>query len=339
MTQTDRNNVVISISRVYSDINEIKGPEWYDHRVYKPVWNPPEGYYLIKKVGYGKYSSVFKAYWKKKVDVAIKVLVPLDPKRYLKEIMILNNLAGGPNIVKQMDLIWDPVTGIYSLVSEWVNFPDWRSLYQTFTVDEVRLYLYKLLIALEYTHSNGIMHRDIKPANIAIDRDSQELRLLDWGLADYYHPSHKYSPHVGTRAFKPPEVLFEYPYYDYSMDIWSTGITVTIMLFRRIVVKSGSSDKDQLVKLADILGGEKIVEYAESVNMKLSSKLANDLKKRKGTGWESFVNPNAPEKIPPDAFDILNKMTIIDHRQRITAKEAMMHPFFDSVREKLKQAH
>lgn len=334
MTDTDRNGIIICISRVYSDVNEIKGPEWYDFRVYKPVWNAPDDYYLIKKVGYGKYSSVFKAYWKKKVDVAVKILVPLDPKRYIKEIMILNNLAGGPNIVKQMDLILDPITGIYSLVSEWVNFPDWKKLYQSFTIDEVRLYLYKLLIALEYTHSNGIMHRDIKPANIAVDRDSKELRLLDWGLADYYHPRNKYSSHVGTRAFKPPEVLFEYPYYDYSMDIWSSGITLTIMLFRSIVLKHGSDDDDQLIKIADILGGQDIIDYAQSLNMKLSKSLISDLKKRTGKGWESFANPNAPEKIPPDAFDILNKMTIIDHRKRITAKEAMMHPFFDSVREK-----
>lgn len=53
---------------------------------------------------------------------------------------------------------------------------------------EVRLYLYKLCEALDYSHSHGIMHRDVKPLNIVINNDAKELRLIDWGLADYYKP-------------------------------------------------------------------------------------------------------------------------------------------------------
>jgi casein kinase II subunit alpha len=51
-----------------------------------------------------------------------------------------------------------------------------------------RLYLYKILMALDYSHANGIMHRDVKPLNIVINNASKQLRLIDWGLADYYKP-------------------------------------------------------------------------------------------------------------------------------------------------------
>jgi serine/threonine protein kinase len=43
-------------------------------------------------------------------------------------------------------------------------------------------------VALNYTHSKGIMHRDIKPANVLIDHNKRQLKLIDWGLADFYFP-------------------------------------------------------------------------------------------------------------------------------------------------------
>jgi casein kinase II subunit alpha len=46
----------------------------------------------------------------------------------------------------------------------------------------------QLLVALNYTHSKGIMHRDIKPANVLIDHNKRQLKLIDWGLADFYFP-------------------------------------------------------------------------------------------------------------------------------------------------------
>jgi casein kinase II subunit alpha len=60
--------------------------------------------------------------------------------------------------------------------------------YQDLSDKEIRLYLRKMLEGLHYCHSNGIIHRDIKPQNVLIDRKSQILKIIDWGLADYYLP-------------------------------------------------------------------------------------------------------------------------------------------------------
>lgn len=65
---------------------------------------------------------------------------------------------------------------------------DFRQLYKTFTDFDIRYYMFEILKALDYCHSKGIVHRDVKPHNIMIDHANRKLRLIDWGLAEFYHP-------------------------------------------------------------------------------------------------------------------------------------------------------
>ena len=46
------------------------------------------------------------------------------------------------------------------------------------------------------------MHRDVKPHNVMIDHERRQLRLIDWGLAEFYHPGRELNVRVASRYFK-----------------------------------------------------------------------------------------------------------------------------------------
>ena len=57
-----------------------------------------------------------------------------------------------------------------------------------------------------------------------------QLRLIDWGLAEFYHPDTEYHIRVGSRYYKAPELLVGYKQYDYSLDLWSVGCMLASMV-------------------------------------------------------------------------------------------------------------
>ena len=75
----------------------------------------------------------------------IKVLKPVKKKKIKREIKILQNLAGGPNIVALLDVVRDPSSKIPSLITEYVHNVDFKVLYPRFTDFDVRFYMYELL--------------------------------------------------------------------------------------------------------------------------------------------------------------------------------------------------
>jgi hypothetical protein len=86
-------------------------------------------------------------------------------------------------------------------------------LYPTFADYDIRYYMFQLLRALDYAHSKGVMHRDVKPHNIMIDHKKRQLRLIDWGLAEFYFPEREYNTRVASRYFKVQHTLSVCPSY------------------------------------------------------------------------------------------------------------------------------
>ena len=323
---------VNTISKVYPNVNIELGPDWYDSEKWSLPNSSLEPYEISQPLGSGKYSDVFSAYKGSQI-VAIKILKPVRAGKYNKEAKILFNLRNGPNIVQLYDVLQNPITLQYSFVFEFVQETPCRDLFQTITDYECRVYLYQVLRALEYAHSHGIMHRDVKPLNICYSRKTQKLRLIDWGLADFYMPGQNYNIHVATKTYKAPELLLDYQKYDYSVDIWSFGATMAGMIFKKTPFFKGADDIDMVEKIAAVLGGQKLKEYIEKYDLPLPDSLPNSILRSRPKPWWSIVNAENASLANEDAIDLLDKCLRYDHTERITAKDALNHPYFDPVRD------
>lgn len=200
------------------------------------------------------------------------------------------------------------------MIFEYVNNTDFRTLYPKFQDDDVRYYIYELLKALDFCHSKGIMHRDVKPHNVMIDHEKRTLRLIDWGLAEFYHAGTEYNVRVASRYFKGPELLVDFQEYDYSLDMWSLGAMFASMIFRKEPFFHGNSNADQLVKIAKILGTDDLFDYIDKYEIELDSQYDDILGRFAKRSWHSFVNVDNQRFVSDEAIDFLDKLLVYDHQ-------------------------
>nr|VDC62303.1 unnamed protein product [Brassica rapa] len=238
----------MSKARVYTNVNVVRSKDYWDYESLNVQWGEQDDYEVVRKVGRGKYSEVFEGFnVNTKEKCIIKILKPVKKKKIRREIKILQNLCGGPNIVKLFDVVRDQQhSKTPILIFEYVNSTDFKVLYPTLTDYNIRYYIYELLKALDYCHSQGIMHRDVKPHNVMIDHELRKLRLIDWGLAEFYHPGKEYNVRVASRYMAGPELLVDLQDYDYSLDMWSLGCMFAGMIFRKEPFFYGHDNQDQL---------------------------------------------------------------------------------------------
>jgi casein kinase II subunit alpha len=176
------------------------------------------------------------------------------------------------------------------------------------------------------------MHRDVKPHNVMIDHTQRKLRLIDWGLAEFYHPGKEYNVRVASRYFKGPELLVDLQDYDYSLDLWSLGCMFAGMIFRKEPFFYGHDNYDQLVKIARVLGTDELNAYLNKYRIELDPHFAALIGRHSRKPWQRFINVENQHLTVPEAVDFVDKLLRYDHQERPTAKEAMAHPYFNPIR-------
>ncbi|QEU62935.1 Cka1 [Kluyveromyces lactis] len=363
---------VWSEARVYSDANEIRGQRYWDYENTSIEWKANNSQYEVEcKVGRGKYSEVFQGVQlSTRNKIVIKMLKPVKKKKIKREITILANLSneknpptaqpydeakyytnrreevlkyardkvydlphnGHENIITLLDVVRDPISKTPALIFEHIDNTEFRRLYASFSDLDIRYYMFELLKALDYCHSMGIMHRDVKPHNVMIDHKQHKLRLIDWGLAEFYHPSMEYNVRVASRFFKGPELLVDYRMYDYSLDLWSFGAMLASMVFLKEPFFYGSSNTDQLVKIVRVLGSDDFERYLQKYQITLPDEFI-DMDQYIRRPWQKFVNDSNKHLCGnDDIIDLIDNLLRYDHQERLTCKEAMAHPWFAPIR-------
>eukprot|EP01128_Nolandella_sp_AFSM9_P003985 TRINITY_DN1752_c1_g1_i1.p1 TRINITY_DN1752_c1_g1~~TRINITY_DN1752_c1_g1_i1.p1 ORF type:complete len:366 (-),score=85.55 TRINITY_DN1752_c1_g1_i1:128-1159(-) len=330
-TKRGRPRKLRNVSRVYADVNAHRPREYWDYENFTVQWGSSmDDYEVVRKIGRGKYSEVFEGVAVAKEipeKCVIKILKPVKKKKIKREIKILQNICGGTNIIQLFDVVRDPHTKTPSLIFEYVKNVDFKVLYPTLQDIDVRFYMNELLKALDYAHSNGIMHRDVKPHNVMIDHGKRTLRLIDWGLAEFYHKDQDYNVRVASRYFKGPELLVDMMDYDYSLDLFSVGCMFAGLVFQREPFFRGSDNKDQLVRITRVLGTDLLDAWMDKYGLSINWR--STIGKHSPKPWTSFVTPdNTHLAGVPEALDFVDKLLRFDPQERLTAREAMEHRYF-----------
>jgi casein kinase II subunit alpha len=123
------------------------------------------------------------------------------------------------------------------------------------------------------------MHRDIKPHNFIYDISKGTLKVIDWGLSEFFNPGAEYNTKVAARYYKAPELLLGNTHYDFGVDMWGVGCIFAAAIFQIDNFFQGKDDADQLLSIAKVIGTDEIYEYVEKQGIKIRTALHDQLGK------------------------------------------------------------
>ncbi|XP_075470241.1 mitogen-activated protein kinase 13 isoform X1 [Ascaphus truei] len=300
--------------------------------VNKTMWELPPRYGTLSPVGSGAYGSVCSA-----IDlntgekIAIKKLCrpfqsEIFSKRAFRELALLKHM-NHENVIGLLNVFTSAVSlnnfHDFYLVMPYMQIDLQKIMGHHLSEDKVQYLVYQMLCGLKYIHAAGIIHRDLKPGNLAVNEDC-ELKILDFGLAR--HADAEMTGYVVTRWYRAPEVILSWMHYNKTVDIWSVGCIMGEMLTGKPLFK-GKDYLDQLTQILKVTGvpGPEFVQKLEDLAAK---KYIQSLPKIPKKDF-SVLFPNASSL----AVDLLEKMLELDVDKRLTATDALAHPYFDEYRD------
>lgn len=203
----------------------------------------------------------------------------------------------------------------------------------------VKSILYQLLNGLAFLHANWILHRDLKPANILIMKDGS-VKIGDLGLARFFQepiqPLINGDKVVVTIWYRAPELLLGAKHYTKAIDMWAIGCIFAELLITRPLFKGEEAkmenkkvipfQRDQLTKIFKILGTPTKKQWSDIVYLPEYRNLSDF--QVYPNSLSNFIQQNAPNWKSKSGFHLLMSMLEYDPKNRITAEEALDHPYF-----------
>ena len=257
-------------------------------------------YRIGNKLGDGAFGSVRKIIHRVTGEIrAVKTIHKKnlrsedERQTFFNEVSVLRALDH-PNILKLYEFYQDDKN--FYLITELCNggeLFDRIISHGSFSEAVAANYMRQILSVISYCHDRNVVHRDLKPENFLLDTTAEEanLKVIDFGTAQFFTPGIKLTAKFGTPYYIAPEVLK--CRYDEKCDVWSAGVNMYVLLCGYPPF-GGSSDEQILKKIS--------------------------------VGRFYFPSPEW-DFISSEAKDLITKMLAFEPGSRITAKEALHHPW------------
>ncbi|KAF4315546.1 hypothetical protein BBO99_00008470 [Phytophthora kernoviae] len=261
-------------------------------------------YKLGRKLGSGAFSVVHIATHREtRKQVAVKCIAKTslgvqDVHSMKQEVEVMSGL-NHPNIVPLLDYFEED--RYYYIVTPLCTggelFDDLVKR-KSYTEEDARVLMRKLVSAIDYLHSRGIVHRDLKPENILLKTSAPgaEVMIADFGFARSMNGSRRGTA-CGTPGYVAPEVVQGEPYGS-EVDCWSLGVILFILLcgYPPFPGANHAIVLDKVVK----------AEYG-------------------------FESPYWDE-VSDEAKDLVSDLLTVDRQKRLDASGILAHPWMDPTR-------
>ncbi|KAL6454652.1 FUS3 Mitogen-activated protein kinase FUS3 [Candida maltosa Xu316] len=293
------------------------------------VFNISQNFKVTKILGEGAYGIVALAiHIPTGTKVAIKKIEPFDRPlfclRTLREIKLLNKFKFHENIIRLYDvqkpLDYDHFNEVY-LIQEYMP-SDLHHIIHTHVLSDqhIQYFIYQILKGLKLIHSARVIHRDLKPSNILVNEQC-DLKICDFGLARL--DAKQLTEYVATRWYRAPEIMLSASNYSTAIDIWSVGCILAELLTYTPLFP-GTDYINQLKLIFEVLGTPS-EEDLEIIKSERAKKFIRSLPFR--SKIDLGVKVRAREFVNPLAIDLLDKLLVFDPSKRISAEEALAHPY------------
>ncbi|XP_009135614.1 CDPK-related kinase 2 isoform X1 [Brassica rapa] len=260
---------------------------------------------LGEEIGRGHFGYTCSAKFKKgdlkDLEVAVKVIpkskmtTAISIEDVRREVKILRALSGHNNLVQFYDVFEDN-DNVYIAM----ELCDGGELLDRilarggkYSEDDAKEVLIQILNVVAFCHLQGVVHRDLKPENFLYTskEENSQLKVIDFGLSDFVRPHERLNDIVGSAYYVAPEVLHRS--YTTEADVWSIGVIAYILL----------------------CGSRPFWARTESGIFRAVLKAD-----------PSFDVPPWPS-LSLEAKDFVKRLLYKDPRKRMTASQALMHPW------------
>ncbi|CAO3653987.1 unnamed protein product [Cunninghamella echinulata] len=192
------------------------------------------------------------------------------------------------------------------------------------TDKHIKSFLHQIVSGLHYCHSHGIIHRDLKPHNVLINHTGRAC-ITDFGLSRTFGiRSFPFTPRNTTLTYRAPEMLLSIKDYSLPVDIWSIGCIFIECMTLQALFRC-DNEVSQIISIFKIFGKptESVWQGVESLDHYDSS-----YPDWKPIDLKNFVFELSGYIMNDLALDLLKRMFIYDPRERITAKNILIHHYF-----------
>ncbi|KAF2097736.1 Pkinase-domain-containing protein [Rhizodiscina lignyota] len=306
-----------------------------------------ENYQKLEKIGEGTYGVVYKARDLKTNHIVALKKIRLEaedegvPSTAIREISLLKEM-NDVNIVRLLNIVHADGHKLY-LVMEYLDL-DLKKYMEALPVSQggrgkplpegtvpmlqtlglgeniVKRFMSQLVAGVRYCHAHRVLHRDLKPQNLLIDKEGN-LKLADFGLARAFGvPLRTYTHEVVTLWYRSPEILLGGRQYSTGVDMWSVGCIFAEMCTRKPLFP-GDSEIDEIFKIFRVLGTPTEMDWPGVTSFP-------DFKSS-FPKWQRQDLADLVTGLDNDGLDLLEGMLVYDPAGRISAKQALLHPYFE----------